>query len=365
MQVTLEEKHTGHINNRTVLQQTAFWAKVKQAHGYDTRAFDMHVKTAKQYRDDMLVVIRDIGDHAVMAYVPYGPTFNPGQDSEGQYLETLSESLRPFLPDNCMFIRYDLTWRSPWMDDKNRYDENSQYMGPPEPRVRELRMNINTQKWRLRKAPTDILPAHTVFVDIRQDKNMLLQRMKPKTRYNIRLAKRKGVSVNTVDHEKLPLWYDMYTATTRRNGIISKDIDYFRSVINATKTKHTAKAGIHLLMAEVGDKPLAGMFLAISGKRATYLYGASSKENRNFMGTYALQWKAMKLANKAGCKEYDMFGVAPAPVPSHPMYGLYRFKTGFGGYMYHRQGCWDYPLNEKQYDVYRAVELNGQGYHVN
>ncbi len=363
MLVLLEEKHTDHINSSPVLQQTAYWAKVKQQHGCDTRAYDLQVSAGEKYQDDMLVVFRDIGDHAVMAYVPYGPTLDPGQDDQGRCLEELSESLRPLLPANCMFIRYDLSWRSPWMDDSNRYDKNNQYMGPPESRVREMRMNFCTETWNLRKAPTDILPAHTVFVDIKQDQNMLLQRMKPKTRYNIRLAHRKGVKVSPVTNEQLPVWYQMYQETTRRNGIISNEIDYFRSVIKAKqKQKH---ADIHLLMAEADGKPLAGMFLAISGKRATYLYGASTRDNRNYMSTYALQWKAIELANKAGCNEYDMFGVAPAPLPSHPMYGLYRFKTGFGGYVYHRQGCWDYPLEEKQYDIYRSVELNAQGYHIN
>lgn len=58
------------------------------------------------------------------------------------------------------------------------------------------------------------------------------------------------------------------------------------------------------------------------------------------MPTYALQWCAMQTARRAGCSEYDLFGVAPNADPSHPMHGLYRFKTGFGGQMYHQMGCW-------------------------
>jgi lipid II:glycine glycyltransferase (peptidoglycan interpeptide bridge formation enzyme) len=106
------------------------------------------------------------------------------------------------------------------------------------------------------------------------------------------------------------------------------------------------------------------MFLAISGKRATYLYGASSSVHREMMGTYALQWNAIRKARETGCKEYDLFGISETPDPSHPMYGLYRFKTGFGGYKYHRQGCWDYPFNAEQYEIYRSVEMNSTGYHL-
>lgn len=75
------------------------------------------------------------------------------------------------------------------------------------------------------------------------------------------------------------------------------------------------------------------------------------------MAPYALQWQAIQRARKSGCRDYDMFGVSPVPDPVHPMYGLYRFKTGFGGRMQHRQGCWDYPFDEARYDVYRASEL--------
>jgi lipid II:glycine glycyltransferase (peptidoglycan interpeptide bridge formation enzyme) len=73
----------------------------------------------------------------------------------------------------------------------------------------------------------------------------------------------------------------------------------------------------------------------------------------------------MKIAKSKGCYEYDMFGVAPRPDPSHPLYGLYRFKTGFGGNLYHRMGSWDYPLSEDKYNFFRSVELNNQGFHNN
>ncbi|MNV56703.1 FemAB family protein [compost metagenome] len=82
------------------------------------------------------------------------------------------------------------------------------------------------------------------------------------------------------------------------------------------------------------------------------------------MATYALQWEAMKIAKNKGCIEYDMFGVAPNPDPSHPLHGLYKFKTGFGGELYHRMGCWDYPLDTEQYHRFIATEMQSQGYHL-
>jgi len=120
---------------------------------------------------------------------------------------------------------------------------------------------------------------------------------------------------------------------------------------------------VELLIAEIDHTPLAAMFLAISGQRATYLYGASSSANRQYMANYALQWETILRAKQWGCTEYDLFGVSPRPEPSHPMYGLHRFKTGFGGSLFHHMGCWDYPLNFRNYNMFLTAEMTRQGYH--
>jgi lipid II:glycine glycyltransferase (peptidoglycan interpeptide bridge formation enzyme) len=224
-------------------------------------------------------------------------------------------------------------------------------------------MNFDTEHWNLRKSPTDNLPTNTIFIDLAKSEEDILKGMKPKTRYNIRLAKRKGVQVREAGMEELSLWYKLHVETSRRNGIHLDGLEYFRSVFKAKQANLKKNETIKLLLAEVGNVPLAGMFLALSGKRATYLYGASSSTFRNFMGTYALQWEAICRAKALGAKEYDFFGISGTPSPSHPMYGLYRFKSGFGGNFFHRQGCWDYPLDAGRYERYRAVELNATGYH--
>lgn len=117
-------------------------------------------------------------------------------------------------------------------------------------------------------------------------------------------------------------------------------------------------------MAYYENTPLAAMFLVLSSHRATYLYGASSSSMRNVMPTYALQWKAIQEAKAGKCYEYDMFGIAPNPNPSHPMYGLYKFKNGFGGEIFHQLGCWDYPIDEDKYNRFSACEMNMQGYYI-
>jgi lipid II:glycine glycyltransferase (peptidoglycan interpeptide bridge formation enzyme) len=81
------------------------------------------------------------------------------------------------------------------------------------------------------------------------------------------------------------------------------------------------------------------------------------------MATYALQWHAMQLARAEGCRVYDLFGIPPTGAAAHPMHGLYRFKTGFGGFVLHRRGCWDYPLRE-EYSSCRGSEMSAPGFHT-
>lgn len=75
------------------------------------------------------------------------------------------------------------------------------------------------------------------------------------------------------------------------------------------------------------------------------------------MASYALQWESIRIAKEWGCTEYDMFGSAPNLKQTHPLHGVHVYKKGFGGNLYHRMGCWDYPFNKKLYDLYRQQEL--------
>lgn len=360
--VSLTSKKTRHVKPGFNLQQTAYWARLKKQHGRQARAFDIAAGERQVYTGDILVVMRSIGPDSSMAYVPFGPELLPDGIRRGPWLESLSEKLKSGLPENCVFIRYDLPWQSPWADEPDRYTQNNQWMGVPKTRVQEMRMNFDTEHWNLRKAPTDLLPPDTVLVDVEADRDRILAQMRPKTRYNIRLSARKGVRVREAGIEELPVWYELYRQTAKRHGMSLNSMDYFKSVFQVRNRDVDSPARAHLLLAEADGKALAGIITAVSGSRATYLYGASSSENKNLMASYAVQWEAISRAHEAGCREYDLFGVSPNPDPSHPMYGLYRFKTGFGGKILHRHGCWDYPLDEDAYEIYRTSEMTGNGF---
>ena len=111
-------------------------------------------------------------------------------------------------------------------------------------------------------------------------------------------------------------------------------------------------------MADLNNEILASTFLVLSNKCGVYLFGASSSDNKQHMASYALQWESIIQAKKHGCSEYDMFGCAPNLNPSHPLYGVHLFKKGFGGRIFHRMGCWDYPFLQEDYDLMIALEMN-------
>ncbi len=373
MYCKVEEKPILEMAASNIVQQTPFWAQVKSRQemkpfAFQYQATDDVVSASssgkKHIQDDFLVLIRKFDDHNSFAYIPYGPKNAPELENYGLFLEELSEALRPQLPKNCILIRYDLPWENPWAREDDFFDEEGGWMGPPSHQSQEFRVNFNTKKWNLVKSRSDILPTNTIFLNLEQSEDKLLQKMKSKTRYNIGLSDRKGIRVQEYGIEQLDQWYAIYQETAYRNNITLHAKDYFYAVL-AQQNEHAQDVNARLLMADHEGDYLAAMFLVLSKKRGTYLYGASSARKRNLMATYAVQWEAIKMAKEAGCREYDMFGTAPNANPSHPMHGLYRFKRGFGGRMFHRMGCWDYPLDQEGYNTFRALEINSQKYHSN
>jgi len=358
-----------------VLQQTAYWSKVKSHFGYSSMAFNFRINHTALGNDsceenagyttaDLVVFLRQIDSVHTVAYVPYGPEIEPGDEFQGAVLEELSEQLRAFLPETCIMIRYDLVWESLWSKDSSFTDEEGRWSGPPSRKVQEQRFNFNTVLGNFRKSYSNNLPSNTIILNLKSDSDTILSGMKPKTRYNIHLSQKRGVNVRSAGLESLGVWYDLYKETAARNNFYLHSEDYFRVAFTERAQNTQSPADVTLLIAEYDKNPLAAMFLVITGNRATYLYGASSSLHRNLMAPYALQWEAMILAKSKGCIQYDMFGISPGDNPDHPMYGLYRFKKGFGGSLFHSMGCWDYPLDQKMYLLYTASEIGSQGYHL-
>lgn len=133
-------------------------------------------------------------------------------------------------------------------------------------------------------------------------------------------------------------------------------IEHFTAMLTERAEGSASPVKTHLLLARHEGRVLAGMLLAIAPKRATYLYGASTRDRRDVMAPYAVQWAAIQLAKVHGCKDYDLFGAAQSAEAPHPLAGVHRFKIGFGGRLVHREGCWDFAYDEKLYTAVRSCE---------
>jgi lipid II:glycine glycyltransferase (peptidoglycan interpeptide bridge formation enzyme) len=191
---------------------------------------------------------------------------------------------------------------------------------------------ITNSRWRI--SPHNIQPPRTIIVDIKGREDEILARMKQKTRYNIRLAEKKSVTVRAWD--ELGEFHQMMLLTGGRDGFGVHSREYYQ---RAYALLHPKGMG-ELLVAEYEGRSLAALFVARNGNRAYYLYGASTDIERNRMPAYLLQWEAMKWAKTQGCQEYDLWGVpdeeeaileANFEKRQAELWGVYRFKRGFGG----------------------------------
>ncbi len=212
--------------------------------------------------------------------------------------------------------------------------------------------------------PSDqrVQPLSTIQIDLTGDEEAILARMKPKWRYNIRLAERRGVTVREALPEDLPAIQGLLEATGRRDRFDVHSAGYYRLATDLFVPAGWAT----WLIAEHAGVMLAALAVFALGANAWYMWGASSDSARNLMPNHALQWAAMRWARARGCRTYDLWGI-PDEVGEQPeayadsenwgsdgLWGVYRFKQGFGGRVVRYIGAWDLPLSPVGYGLYRA-----------
>ena len=202
----------------------------------------------------------------------------------------------------------------------------------------------------------NIQPPRTLVVDLQGDEEAILTRMKQKTRYNIRLAQKKGVVVHP--STDLDAFQHLMEITGERDEFGIHSPDYYH---RAYELFHP-RGACELLVADYENEPLAALMVFSAGQRAWYLYGASSDKYRDHMPTYLLQWEAMRWARAQGCVAYDLWGVpdtdedtleANFSQQSGGLWGVYRFKRGFGGELRRAAGSWDRVYHPVMYLIYR------------
>lgn len=173
-----------------------------------------------------------------------------------------------------------------------------------------------------------VQPRYVFRIDITPSEEDLMAGMASKTRYNVRLAGRRGVKVRVGENkDDLRIFYDILKETAERDRFLVRDFSYFDSMFDLFIERGTAR----LFLAEYEGEVIAGTIAFCCGDRVWYLYGASSNKRRNVMPNYLLQWEMIRWAKSMQCSVYDMRGVPPTEDPEDPLSGLYRFKKGFGG----------------------------------
>jgi len=220
--------------------------------------------------------------------------------------------------------------------------------------------------WRFVASPWSVQPRRTVLVDLRPDDDDILAQMKPKTRYNIRLAERKEITVSQGTADDLADFHRLLLVTGERASFGVHTLEYYR----CAWTLFHDRDSVALFVAKHAGRTLAAILVIAWGKTAYYMYGGSSDEERPRMPTYLLQWEAMRWARARGCQLYDLWGIPDVDeseigediqsaeasgVLSHGMGGLYRFKRGFGGREVRYVGTYDAICNPVLYPLMLAV----------
>ncbi len=182
----------------------------------------------------------------------------------------------------------------------------------------------------------------------------MMQIFHQKTRYNIRLAAKKGVTVSLGSREGIPEFHKIMLETGIRDKFVIRNAAYFEKMYDCLGPEH-----LRLYLAHHEGRLIAGTIAVLYGNKCWYLYGASSNEARNVMPNYLLQWEMIKWSIEKGCDIYDFRGVSGDLDESNPLYGLYKFKKGFNGKFTEFIGELDYVFMPM---IYELVENGGKAF---
>ena len=212
-----------------------------------------------------------------------------------------------------------------------------------------VQAELRRRGWRF--SPDPVQFRNTVALDLRRSPDELLAAMKQKTRYNLRLAERKGVSVRMGSLADLDLLYGMYADTGARDGFIIRPAAYYHDAWGRFMRAGMAQAFI----AEVEGQAVSALVLFTFAGRAWYMYGMSRDAHRDKMPNHLLQWRAIAWAQQQGCHTYDFWGAPDEFAESDRMWGVWKFKEGFGGHIVRGLGAWDYAPSPALYQLYQTV----------
>jgi lipid II:glycine glycyltransferase (peptidoglycan interpeptide bridge formation enzyme) len=272
-----------------------------------------------------------------MLYVPKGPALNYNDpELRGRVLAALEKLARK---EKAIFIKIDPEVVYAWGAEQERKS----------PVGKQVIRDLQQRGWQLSQEQVQF--RNTVELDLTLSEEDLLAAMKSKTRYNIRLAGRKGITVRPGTPADFPVIAAMYAETAARDGFTIRPIPYY---LDAWQTLYDAGMAMPLL-AEYEGTPVGAVVLVRFGDRTIYMYGASTDRERQRMPNYLLQWEAIRWAKAQGSKVYDFWGAPNEFVESDPLWGVWRFKDGFQGDVVWHIGAWDYPARPLLYAAYTRL----------
>jgi peptidoglycan pentaglycine glycine transferase (the first glycine) len=317
-------------NEAPQILQTAQWGELKSGFGWEP------VRIAVENAGAQILfrrLVRRLGNASpTIAYIPKGPV---GKEWS-KLIPEVDELCRK---RNAVFLKVE-----------------------PDLWENESPTDQTLQSLHLIQSPHNIQPPRTVVVDISGSEDDILAAMNQKTRYNIRLAQKKGVTVRACNDIKI--WQALMEVTGQRDRFGVHSLEYYGRVYELfhNDTRDPLLPSCEILLAEHDSTPLAALMVFAYGKRSYYIYGASNDEHRNLMPTYLTQWEAIRWSKERGCQEYDLWGIPDedeATLEAHftersdGLWGVYRFKRGFGGRVLRAAGAWDRVYNPFLYKLYR------------
>ena len=356
--------------------QSVFWADFKERSGWKRKLFLVSCKNESSQKSLVFylsVILRHIKFFGQLAYIPMleDVIVCDDHDDIGKvrrvFLTELISRLFDILPPDVFVIRTDPSWQEE-VDNKGGCASHTDKVERPsfnfDQEWKDLSDDVpqsSLHNLTIKKAKTDIQPPDTVILPLEKSEDEIMGQFKSKWRYNIRLAEKKGCVIECMamasDVEidaSIDVFYSLYETTAKRDGIAIHTKNYYNTLF--LLARNYPDLSCRLYIAKHESMPLAAIITIFYKDEATYLYGASSNENRNLMPTYLLQYRAIMDAKAFGCKTYDFYGMPPREDEGHPMAGLYRFKTGFGGKIIHRLGSIDAYRNGWSYGAYSFAE---------
>lgn len=315
-----------------ILQSWA-WGEIRARQRWRTARILVEEPGTGRVRGAASAMVRDLPTGGSLLYLPRGPVLD---FLDAPALETMVGALRRLGErERAILVKVD------------------PYVAPPDPRVRRVLQRHGFCVGHRRGRFDGLQPRLCCILPLEGDAAQILARFHQKTRYNIRLAERRGVAVRRGGREALPTFHRLLMETCERDGFRERSYHYFEQVWDGL-----APGGhIHLFVASHAGRDLAAAVVTTFGSKAVYTYGASSNEQRNLMAPYAVQWAAIRFALACGCRSYDMTGIPKRLSPDEPGYGLWRFKRGFCGECPTEfLGEYDLPLRPLLWHAWNAAE---------